>query len=91
MSNTRAKVIKFPEEVARELDRLVGPGKRTSFVVEATVEKLERLRLRRALERTAGILKEDEYPEFRSSEDTVRWVNELRGREKTRAEEGWDA
>jgi len=84
MPKVKQKVIKFPLEVIGELDRLVQPGKRTEFVVEATREKLERIKLGEALAKTAGSLKSEDYPEFATSEDVAKWVRELRQRDFSR-------
>ncbi|MCK4388054.1 MAG: hypothetical protein KAW00_04700 [Dehalococcoidia bacterium] len=84
MTKVKQKVIKFPLEVIGELDRLVQPGKRTKFVVEATKEKLERVKLGAALAKTAGSLKSEDYPEFATSEDVAKWVRELRQRDFSR-------
>lgn len=84
MPKVKQKVIKFPLEVIGELDRLVQPGKRTEFVVEATREKLERVKLGEALAKTAGSLKSEDYPEFATSEDVAKWVKELRQRDFSR-------
>jgi len=84
MTKVKQKVIKFPLEVIGELDKLVQPGKRTKFVVEATKEKLERVKLGEALVKTAGSLKSEDYPEFATSEDVAKWVRELRQRDFSR-------
>jgi len=81
MTQVKQKVIKFPLEVIGELERLVQPGKRSEFVVEATRERLERVKLGQALAKTAGILKSEDYPEFATSEDVAKWVRELRERD----------
>jgi len=84
MAQVKQKVIKFPLEVIGELERLVQPGKRSEFVVEATRERLERLKLGQALAKTAGSLKSEDYPEFATSEDVAKWVRELRERDFSR-------
>lgn len=86
MLRVKQKVINFPLEVIGELERLVQPGKRTEFIVEATREKLERVRLGEALAKTAGSLKSEDYPEFATSESTARWVSELRQRDFYRSD-----
>ena len=84
MSQVKQKVIKFPLEVIGELERLVQPGKRSEFVIEATREKLERVKLGKALAKTAGGLKIEDYPEFATSEDVAKWIRELRERNFSR-------
>lgn len=41
-------------------------------------EKLERAKLGKALAKTVGSLKSEDYPEFATSEDVARWMRELR-------------
>ena len=84
MSQVKQKLIKFPLEVIGELESLVRPGKRSEFVVEATREKLERVKLAKALAKTAGSLKSEDYPEFATTEDVAKWVEELRERNFSR-------
>ena len=87
MGQVKQKMIKFPLEVIGDLERLVQTGKRSEFVVEATREKLGRVKLGEALSKTAGSLKLEDYPEFATSEDVAKWVRELRERNFSRAGE----
>ena len=80
MSGRKAKLLRLPEEMAAELDELVERGAQNDFIVEATRERLERLRLRNAMDSIRGALKEEDYPQFRTPADTSRWVRELRER-----------
>ena len=68
----------FPKELLQAVDELVGQRKRSAFVTEAVAEKLERERLGRALERTAGSLPADAYPEWETQEMISAWVRESR-------------
>ena len=68
----------FPKELVEEVDQLVGPRKRSEFVVEAVEEKLAHERLGRALESTAGFLDPGAYPEWETPEKTSAWVRALR-------------
>ena len=77
MSNKRAHVL-LPEEVAHEVDKVVGPRQRSGFIVEAVEEKLRRTRLEKALAKTAGILQGHDYPQWRSSGRAGAWVRSLR-------------
>lgn len=77
MSGRRAHIL-LPEEVAREVDKVVGPRERSGFIVEAVEEKLRRTRLEQALSKTAGILRADDYPQWRSSGRAQAWVRSLR-------------
>lgn len=72
----------LPEALVREVDKYAGPRGRSRFVAEALEYKLKRERLREAIAATAGILKAEDYPYWRTSEDVVEWVRALR-REET--------
>lgn len=52
-------------------------------MAEALEAKLKRERLREAIRSTAGILKAEDYPYWRTSEDVVEWVRAGRA-ERTR-------
>ena len=68
----------FPKELVEAVDRLVGRRKRSAFLTEAVTEKVERERLGRALERTAGFLAPGAHPEWETPERVSAWVRELR-------------
>lgn len=68
----------FPEEILKDIDRLVGDRKRSQFVVEAAKEKLERERVKKAFKGIKGLWKEADYPEFKVMEDVEKWVRDLR-------------
>jgi metal-responsive CopG/Arc/MetJ family transcriptional regulator len=55
--------IVFPKELVDAVDRLVGPRKRSAFLVQAVEEKIDRERLGRALATTAGFLTGEVHPE----------------------------
>jgi hypothetical protein len=55
--------IVFPKELIEAVDRLVGPRKRGSFLVQAVEEKIGRERVGRALTTTAGFLAGETHPE----------------------------
>jgi hypothetical protein len=68
----------FPKHVVDTVDELVGPRKRSAFIVQAVEEKLAHERLGRALELTRGFLDKDAHPEWATPEMTSAWVRELR-------------
>ena len=68
----------FPKELVEAVDRLVGPRKRSRFLVQAIEEKIERERLGSALATTAGFLAEGTHPEWETPEHVSAWVHELR-------------
>ncbi|CAA7601501.1 Hypothetical protein DEACI_2168 [Acididesulfobacillus acetoxydans] len=87
MENTKMTPIRMPVELLSELDKLVGPGKRSKFVIEATEKELLRLKQKKALQSTAGIFKEKDYPGFATREDSYDWVRQLREETEARRRE----
>jgi predicted transcriptional regulator len=75
--SVRAHVL-IPKELIEAVDQLVGQRKRSAFFVEAVEEKLERERLGQSLVATAGVLADDERPEWSTPERVSEWVRELR-------------
>ena len=68
----------LPQELVRQLDEVAGPRNRSTFAEEALRRAIRREQLRLSIERTAGSLKAEDYPHWRTSEDVVRWVEEMR-------------
>lgn len=75
--NVRTNLL-LPKELVDEVDRFAGPRGRSRYVAEALVERLRRDRLREAVMATAGSLHASDYPNWRTSEDVVAWVRQLR-------------
>ena len=73
--------LSLPEELVAELDKVAGPRKRSAFAEEALRRAIKREQLRVAIERTAGSLPMEHYPHWRTSEDVVAWVREMRAEE----------
>lgn len=74
----RAHVV-LPDDIAEELSKIAGSREKSAFIAEAVKEKLARIRLLSALERTAGAWKG--HPEFATSKAVHRWVR--KGRTET--------
>ena len=68
----------LPDDLVTEVDRFVGKGKRSKFIEEAVAEKLRAERLLKALDDTAGILSDHDYPEWSTVEKVAAWVHDLR-------------
>lgn len=66
----------LPEELLREVDAVAGPRGRSRYVAEAVTQRLKRDKLERALRETRGVMRDK--PGWRSSDEIIRWVNELR-------------
>lgn len=75
--NVRTNLL-LPRELVAEVDLYAGPRGRSRYVAEALTDRLRRDRLRRVVDATAGALNLDDYPYWRTSEDVVAWVRELR-------------
>ena len=73
----RAHVVLSPDLIA-EVDRLVGPRRRSQFFADAAVEKLARLKLADAATRAAGSLAEVPTPNWDSPEAAATWVSSSR-------------
>jgi metal-responsive CopG/Arc/MetJ family transcriptional regulator len=68
----------LPDELVRAIDTLVGRGKRSQFIEEATREKLRGEVLLSALEETAAVLLTEEHPEWATRDHVASWVRESR-------------
>jgi len=77
----RAHVL-LPEDLIAELDEVVGPRGRSEYIADALREKLLRERQRRAVEKYAGVLADEDIPEWATPELTTEWIN--RGRRDDR-------
>ena len=75
--NVRTNLM-LPKELVDEVDHFAGPRGRSRYVAEALAEKLRRDRLREAVVATAGALRASDYPHWRTSEEVVAWVRQLR-------------
>ena len=70
--------VTLPADLVEEIDQLAGRRNRSRFIEEAARAKLRREQLRLAIERTAGVLKAEDYPEWATSEMVVEWVRARR-------------
>jgi hypothetical protein len=75
--NARTHVV-LPPELLAEIDRLVGPRRRSQFFVEAVSEKLARLKLSEVAQRVAGSLADADTPLWGTPEAASRWVHTTR-------------
>jgi Arc/MetJ-type ribon-helix-helix transcriptional regulator len=78
MGATRKTQVVFPEDLLEEVDRVVGSRKRSEFVVEATREKLHRLRFAKALRRAAGSWSDENHPDLKTQADINRYLRKVR-------------
>ena len=75
MGQARIHIV-IPENLAREIDRMVGKRGRSKFLTQAAEQELKRLRMLQALQRAAGSWKDKDHPELRLG--AARWVAKLR-------------
>lgn len=54
-------VIKIPLELAREIDKIAGVGKRSAYAIEVLSRELRRTRQKQALTATAGSWKPEQH------------------------------
>lgn len=75
MQTKRTHVV-LEERLVKDIDRLVGPRRRSSFLTEAAEEKLLRYRQIAALKAAAGAWKDEDHPELKQG--SAKWVHQLR-------------
>jgi hypothetical protein len=56
-------IIKVPDELAHEIDRLAGAGKRSAYAVDVLWREIRRTRQREALRASTGSWKHQDHPE----------------------------
>jgi len=87
MENTKMTPIRFPTILLADLEKYVGNGNRSKFIVDATRKELNRVKQRKAIHNVAGIFNDKNYPEFKTTEDISNWVRKLREESETRRRE----
>lgn len=76
--------ILFPIPLLRDIDRLVGAGRRSRFVIEATEEKLKRIHFLKTLDATSGAWSTTRHPKLRSQSGVNRFLKMVRRRASQR-------
>ncbi len=79
--------VTLPADLLERVDRVAGKRRRSRFVEEAVREKLAREAQRATLEAGAGILSQEDYPEWSTPEDISRWVSNLRQADRSMPED----
>lgn len=75
---TRLTTIRFPDKLLSEIDKYIGHGNRSKFIIDATRKELHKLKQRKAIHNVAGVFNDNDYPELKTSEDTSNWVRKMR-------------
>lgn len=83
-ARTEKLSITVPKELASQLRELVPPGEVSAFISEALSQYVRWQKQRQAIEKYAGIWKDEDYPEFKTPEDTQKWLRELRSHDEER-------
>ena len=84
MNNGRVHVV-MPKELTDEIDSLVGQRNRSSFICEASREKLTRQKQSEAIRKFAGSLRQQDYAEWKNG--SADWVHNLRQEDERIREE----
>lgn len=87
MEKSKLTPIRFPVELLEELDKYIGDGQKSKFIIEATRKELTKIKQRKAILNVAGALKSEDYPQFSTSESTYQWVRQLREQADTQRSE----
>lgn len=72
--------ISLPDTLMSDVDRLVGPRGRSGFLARAAQNELKRERLRAALDAARGAMVDT--PGWRSGDEIIRFVDELRSEDR---------
>jgi hypothetical protein len=74
---TRTHVI-APKELIEEVDRIVGPRRRSEFITDAVTEKLKREKLHRLTREVMKLPPEEGVPGWETPEAVSKWVRDGR-------------
>jgi hypothetical protein len=76
----------LPSSLLAELRELVPPRERSSFITEATAQRLLQLKQQRALQESRGAWTDENHPDLQTQEDVRYWLKELRASTNARIE-----
>lgn len=83
MTSVRRAHILLPQELVGEIDEIVGPGKRSAFLVETARAEIRRRKLLQFLESEEPAWNDEDHPEL--AKGSAAWVRGLRQEGKTRS------
>jgi len=83
MAPVRRAHILLPQELVGEIDEIVGPGKRSAFLVETARAEIRRRKLLQFLESEKPAWKDKDHPELATG--SAAWVRGLRQEGKARS------
>ncbi len=70
--------ILFPKQLLKQIDKRVGVGFRSKFVIEAAQEKLARFKALEAMESAAGSWTSKNHPSLKNQKDINRYLKKTR-------------
>jgi hypothetical protein len=82
MATNRIQIV-LPAELAREIDELVGPRKRSAFLVESAAQEIKRRKLLAFLESEEPAWRDEDHPDLVQL-GTAEWVRALRNEPSAR-------
>ncbi|MBU0511736.1 MAG: hypothetical protein KKD28_01810 [Chloroflexi bacterium] len=68
----------LPKSLVEELRARVPARERTQFIADVLERELRRIRLKAAIEASAGAWKDEDHPEMATGADIDRWIEEQR-------------
>ena len=74
---TKAHLV-IPQDILEEVDQVAGKRRRSSFIAEATREKLERERFLKVLDETQGAWSDKNHPDLKTAGDMERFIRDKR-------------
>jgi Arc/MetJ-type ribon-helix-helix transcriptional regulator len=74
----------IPEQLAEEIDTLVGKRARSNFLTEAAWKEVKRLRMLNALEEASGAWKDKDHPELKGG--AAKYLEKTRKEDERRFE-----
>ena len=74
---TKAHLV-IPHDILEEVDQIAGKRRRSSFIAEATREKLERERFLKILDETQGAWSDKNHPDLKKARDMERFISDKR-------------
>lgn len=77
MQTKRMHVV-IPEDTVSAIDSMVGKRQRSQFVAQALSEKLQQLRIIKAIDKAAGTWKDEDHPALAGKNGTKKWIKSLR-------------
>lgn len=70
--------INLPDDLVRDIDEIAGKGKRSECIADLVAAEVRALKLQEVIRRGAGILSDEDYPEWSTPEKVAEWLRDLR-------------